>query len=71
MAKDKKEKVSLTRILVIALLPVMIYIAYCIGLLGGQEISLDSLGWMLRYELLHPFPRGLRQRPGMQCSLSS
>ncbi|MCC8046747.1 MAG: hypothetical protein LIP12_14895, partial [Clostridiales bacterium] len=40
----------------IFLLVVALYVGYCLGMLYGQEISLDNLTTLLQEVLMHPLP---------------
>lgn len=48
----------------LCLLPFVIYIGYCIGLMDGQTVTLDNLSGLLQEALLHPLPFRTTQLTG-------
>ena len=50
------EHKSTNRSFFLCLLPLVIYVGYCIGLLDGQSVTLDTISGQLREVFLHPLP---------------
>lgn len=57
-------KNNTNRSFLLCLLPFVIYIGYCIGLMDGQTINLDNLSAQLSEVLLHPLPFRITQLTG-------
>ena len=49
-------KKNTNRSFLLCLLPFVLYVGYCIGLLDGQTVTLDTVSDQLRDVLLHPLP---------------
>ena len=49
-------KKNTNRSFFLCLLPFVLYVGYCIGLLDGQTVTLDTVSDQLKEVLLHPFP---------------
>ena len=57
--QNPKRKMNL--IFFLCFLPVAVYLGYCIGLMYGNEVTLDNLKPLLLHYLIHSWP--LRATP--------